>query len=877
MNSEPTDGAAVPAGAAFVAAAGGEVYYWVGSRGWQKISPLERVWFPTEQAARSGGYRRSAEGFERLEEFEILGEIGRGGTSIVYRARDRALGRDVAIKVIQAHFGADEGTVARFGQEARLLAGLRHPNIVSAFSILKLRGGGLALVMEYVPGRTLRDIISKDGPLSVEMAEQVVRDICDALIAAHEHGIVHRDVKPDNVFLEETTGRAMLADFGIAVHLDNPSGLTIAGTAVGTPNYMSPEQIDGERIDARSDLYSVGLIAWEMLSGKKPWDNESLYSVIYKQKREHLPPLRWFRTDVPAGFAFAIEGALAKDPNARWKDVEEFVSHLSEGSLRTRWRAEAAALLWRRRTSARVAAAGTQLENVARESLQTVFFRRPTGVEPTAAGMAVAAPVKPARRWRLPAAAISVVAVALTALALGLGEPIAAPEGRVASAVATRSGFEQGATSVGGSIGSLPPTETVDPASVEGSLEDEPGTVLTIPEFGALEASPQSTNATDVESLAATPKTIAPESPAGPQPLSLPVARSLSRIAAGGTHSCEIDGSAAILCWGGNDRGQLGSDGQGRVPVPIPVSAATGFQAVFAGGFHSCALSDVGTALCWGENRDGQLGSGPGNATAPVSVASPRFFSLSLGITHTCGVARDGFAYCWGSNANGQVGDGTRSNRAAPTRVRFNEPLADVATGWNHSCALTRQGRAHCWGQNAFGQLGNGSNSDAPTPVVAGGSLYFRSLTAGSSHTCGVAGDGLTYCWGQNSDGRLGDGTTTDRSTPTQVVTNQRFLEISSGGRHTCGLTSSGTAYCWGQNNYGQLGVGGTAAQTVPTAVQTPVRFATIRSSGAHTCAATVDRVTYCWGYNIEGQIGDGTQTHRTTPTRVSRSGSTPA
>src|SRR5690606_23384355 len=133
-------------------------------------------------------------------------------------------------------------------------------------------------------------------------------------------------------------------------------GLTIAGTAVGTPNYMSPEQIDGRKLDGRSDLYSLALIGWEMLTGEKPWGNENLCSIIYKQKREQLPPLRWYRNDIPARYALAIEGALAKDPNARWSGVDEFLRHLS-GDAGARWRFESVAILWKKRASARVTAA----------------------------------------------------------------------------------------------------------------------------------------------------------------------------------------------------------------------------------------------------------------------------------------------------------------------------------------------------------------------------------------------------------------------------------------------------------------------------------------------------------------------------------------
>jgi serine/threonine protein kinase len=155
-------------GAAFVASAHGDVYYWVGAPGWTEIPPLDRVWFATEHSAQEAGYKRATSAWEPLDELEILEELGRGATSVVYRGRDRMLGREVAVKVVQSPFGADPETEARFAQEARLLAALRHPNIVSAFAVKPLVGGGFALVMEYVRGRTLRDVVDEQGPLPAE-------------------------------------------------------------------------------------------------------------------------------------------------------------------------------------------------------------------------------------------------------------------------------------------------------------------------------------------------------------------------------------------------------------------------------------------------------------------------------------------------------------------------------------------------------------------------------------------------------------------------------------------------------------------------------------------------------------------------------------
>jgi serine/threonine protein kinase len=263
-----------------------------------------------------------AELAELQDDYELIGELGRGGSAVVYRARDRALGRDVAVKVVHPRpTSPDDDPVARLGREARTVAQLQHPNIVAVYAVRRLRGGGLALVMQCVPGATLKTHVQRHGPLAPDACERLLRDLGAALAYAHAHGVVHRDVKPENIFLDAESGRAMLADFGIARSADADS-MTMTGTAVGTPFYMSPEQVEGEALDGRSDLYSLGLVAWEALTGRRPWDGESLYNVIYKQKHEELPPVEALRPGVPQRLQYVVERMLQKRPAARWAGAE---------------------------------------------------------------------------------------------------------------------------------------------------------------------------------------------------------------------------------------------------------------------------------------------------------------------------------------------------------------------------------------------------------------------------------------------------------------------------------------------------------------------------------------------------------------------------
>ena len=263
------------------------------------------------------------------QQYELIRELGQGGMAAVYLARHRSTQRLVAIKAVRARYLNDPDALQRFAREARTVADLNHPNIVRTEDIEEIGDRAVAIIMEYIPGGTVRDRLREYGAFSAESAEAVLRGVASALQYAHQRRIVHRDVKPENVFLDEGTGRALLSDFGIARRIEGEAPITLLGAALGTPQYMSPEQIDGRQVDGRSDIYSLGVLGWELLTGRRPWAGENLYGIIYKQKHEELPRITTLRPRVPANLLFAIEGALVKDRDKRWQSIDEFLEHLT--------------------------------------------------------------------------------------------------------------------------------------------------------------------------------------------------------------------------------------------------------------------------------------------------------------------------------------------------------------------------------------------------------------------------------------------------------------------------------------------------------------------------------------------------------------------
>jgi serine/threonine-protein kinase len=258
------------------------------------------------------------------EAYTIEGEIGRGGMGVVYRARDERLQRRVAVKVLPPELAFSREIRERFTREAQTAARLSHPHIVPIHDVGEGQGV-VYFVMGLIEGESLAARIRRRGRLPAEEVRRIMRETADALSAAHALSVIHRDIKPDNILLEGTRGRVVVTDFGIAKALSstNAATLTNAGMAIGTPSYMSPEQAAGERdIDGRSDLYSVGIVAYQMLAGELPFNAPTVAGILMKHITEPAPLLHEKFADVPEDLSLAVARCLEKDPTNRWPTAD---------------------------------------------------------------------------------------------------------------------------------------------------------------------------------------------------------------------------------------------------------------------------------------------------------------------------------------------------------------------------------------------------------------------------------------------------------------------------------------------------------------------------------------------------------------------------
>ncbi|MFG3351952.1 serine/threonine-protein kinase [Streptomyces sp. NPDC048001] len=288
----------------------------------------------------------------RIAGYRVEREIGRGGMAVVYRARDLRLDRTVALKLLAPELARNDLFRQRFSHESRVAAAIDHPNIVPVFEAGETEGL-LYIAMRYVPGQDLRVLLDRQGPLPFPAAGRIAAQIASALDAAHAHELVHRDVKPGNVLVAEGTDsdhpeHVYLTDFGLTKKSLSLTGFTTAGQFVGTLDYVAPEQISGRPVDGRCDVYSLGCVVFETLTGAPPFRREDDMALLWAHQYDPAPPLTEQRPDLPEAVDEVFRTALAKTPEDRFASCAQFVA-----ALRT---AAAPA----RRTPTQVAGAGPQ-------------------------------------------------------------------------------------------------------------------------------------------------------------------------------------------------------------------------------------------------------------------------------------------------------------------------------------------------------------------------------------------------------------------------------------------------------------------------------------------------------------------------------------
>jgi serine/threonine protein kinase len=265
---------------------------------------------------------------KNLSNYKVVGKLGKGGMATVYKAHELSLNRVVALKVLSQQLSEDTGYIKRFEREAQAAAQLNHPNIVQVYAIGEEQGVHY-FAMEYIKGQSLAQIKQEEGILAPGKATPIIRQVADALAEAHKAGLVHRDIKPSNIMID-AAGRPKVTDFGIAYVSQANTKLTRDGSIIGTPEYLSPEQCEGKTVDQRSDIYSLGVTFYEILSGKTPYEADTPVSMLMKIVKGEFPPLNEVNPNVPKPLQTVVEKMMQKDVQKRYQDMGEVINDLQK-------------------------------------------------------------------------------------------------------------------------------------------------------------------------------------------------------------------------------------------------------------------------------------------------------------------------------------------------------------------------------------------------------------------------------------------------------------------------------------------------------------------------------------------------------------------
>ncbi|WAS99375.1 protein kinase domain-containing protein [Nannocystis punicea] len=787
--------------------------------------------------------------------YRLLHRLGRGGVGEIWCAEHVGIRKEVAVKLLRDELAADPLVRRRFLREGRLAAAVRHPGVVDILDVGETEDGLVYLVMERLAGRTLSEEVEWAGPLPWSRARAVLIQLAEALACAHERGVVHRDLKPSNVMLvgtrDDGSDRCKLIDFGMArglLRADESTELTRTGVVLGSPAYMSPEQFRGEEADARSDVYSLGCVAYFVLTGQRPFLGATPAELMYQHLMLPLPRVRGLGlpASVEAELRRWLDRACHKRPEQRFAGMAAMLAALRELGARSPWRrfvplaASAAVML----------GLGVAALEVSREDVDA------PNLPPASAS--------DSGEDREPVAVVA---------------PPRCGDGRVDA-------DEQC------DDGNTAPADGCEPDCSDSEIVDlraansytcaltRSGHVRCWGQQGPHLAQPAHAGHIGDD-----------ERPCDVPPVDLGPRRArqlgLEFLA---PHVCVVLDDDTARCWGSDASEQLGlgpgvthwGDAPDEIPARLPPLALPPVRTITANESGTCALAgdpERPGVYCWGSNSHGQLGRGDTEPRTeppaePIDLGDVGVRELSLGITNVCARLDHGTVRCWGGNRNLHLGTGWPVNRYAGDGVGDGargrtpntpdldvEGLAgfDVAAvrmngGW--ACVLSLAGEVRCWGGNDDGALGerfdriaacdegsHGVGCLVPRPILAVdlGDLdgaRVVDLQMGRKRACVLDDAGRVRCWGWGIRGSLGYGpllrdTTGHWSighhlTPAEAYAAMgnggvvdvgdldhdgqidRVAKIALGYSHTCVLAVDGTVRCWGSNSEGQLGYGTT-------------------------------------------------------------------
>jgi serine/threonine protein kinase len=729
--------------------------------------------------------------FQKLGKYTLLEQMAAGGMAEIHLAIG-AGAEDVnhffAIKKILTAYSENDEFITMFKEEAKIASQLNHSNIINIFDFGVDKTSQFYIVMEFVHGKNLKQIIqalgSENRKLPVEFIAFIIKEVASGLDYAHKAidnqssqplNIIHRDVSPQNIMVSYN-GEVKVIDFGVAKSAVKAE-TTGSGTLRGKFGYMSPEQVRGEDMDHRTDLFSLGVITWELLTSRRLFASETELETMNKIKQGFIPDLANHIDPNFIELANIVNRCLESNPEKRFQSGQdlaaaidmflithfpEFNKHVFSDYLKNTFYHS-------------FEKSQEKLENYSKAKINTnefTEFSTLPDVEPSIED--------------------SVIAVGNTDNGIIVEEEISANV-LILNAnnpnPGTDSNSKKDLTWIYGSIAmvmfflfyiigyEIPKNKTKHQVATKGLSEIYKTKVSLFKNF------------------------------------EMPFENILEMTGIG-NQACIQTVDKKTFCWGDNRFHQLGVSTSKDYVQLIEINSFPKWESLQVGMLHSCGITKIAkenndwlALKCWGDNSFGQIGDPiQKNVSTPTIVDSnTQYKAISVGLYHTCGITTDGTAKCWGQGEYFQLGLTQIKSSKVPLTVDPNMKFKSIASGAFHTCAIQLDDTLRCWGRNDYGQLGTGKIQNQGAIENVDTKTRYKQIALGDFHSCGITTDNKVKCWGMNDFGQTGLGHRKSAETPAYIQSELQFKKVKVGKYHTCAETADHDLYCWGRNNYFQL------------------------------------------------------------------------
>lgn len=730
--------------------------------------------------------------FQKLGKYTLLEQMAAGGMAEIHLAIGsgaEGVHKFFAIKKILTAYSENDDFISMFKEEAKIASQLNHSNIVNIFDFGVDKISQFYIVMEFVHGKNLKQIIQALGnenrKLPIEFIAYIIREVASGLDYAHNArdiyngqplNIIHRDVSPQNIMVSYN-GEVKVIDFGIAKSTSKGE-TTSSGTLKGKFGYMSPEQVKSDTMDHRTDIFSLGVITWELVANRRLFASETEIETLNKIKQGFVPDLGLHVDPKYHELVQIVNRCLSSDKNERYQsgqDLSNAVStflniHFPEFN-----------------------------KHIFSDYLKNTFYHS----------------FEKSQDKLIKFSQLKVNSEDFSEFSY---HPENESSVNKSVIVANQNDGKTSHSRTSTSLKSI--NFKVQDLSEFKELETKKdlkwiygafvAIVLLMVYFVGYEM-PKNKNKNNA--VIVSNSEIAKSKLNLFKNFEMPF-ENIIEMTAIGNQGCIQTSDRKTFCWGDNRFHQLGANTSKDYVQLLEINTFPKWESLQVGLFHSCGITivkkddqDWRALKCWGDNSYGQIGDPTQqNVPTPTTVdPNNQYKSISVGLYHTCGVSMDGLAKCWGRGDFVQLGLGHIKSSKVPLTVDPNIKFKSISSGAYHTCGIKEDNTLRCWGRSDFGQLGTGQAHYQGTIQNIDPETRYKQVSLGDFHSCGITVDDQVKCWGKNDFGQIGLGHQEPTLKPTLVSKTLKFKKVKVGKYHTCAESPSNELYCWGRNNYFQL------------------------------------------------------------------------